>query len=139
MNDLTRIAADNPAEVTGYPPSLPIEIALKIATLPELKAEYGFSDEEWAALRYNPLFLADLKSAHEKVKDGQSFKLKAQLQAEELLTESWKMIHSSAELVPPSVKADLIKSTIRWAGYDNKAAAEAGGQSNAFQINIQLR
>jgi hypothetical protein len=131
-------SAKDPASI-GYPPTLPIEVALKTATPQELKVEYGFSDEEWAALPSNPYFMADLAAAVEMVKkEGMSFKLKARLQAEELLKESWRMIHSKGEeAAPPSVKADLIKSTMRWAGYDNKENA-AGTVNNGFSIQINL-
>lgn len=131
--------ASDPARL-GWPATLPIEIALKTAPLSRLKDEYGYSDEEWDALRYDPVFLSDLAQAVETVKqDGMSFKLKAKLQAEEILKTSWKMIHDNTGNTPSSVRADLIKSTMRWAGYDNKDAAGAGGtQANALQININL-
>lgn len=122
----------------GYPATLPVEIALKTAPLHEIKEEYGFTDEEWAELRHDPVFLADLQRAVEMVKEeGASFRLKARLQAEELLKSSWRLIHSPADQVPPSVKADLIKATMRWAGYDDKVgkAADAG---NANNLNIQI-
>lgn len=127
----------NPAEI-GYPPTLPIEVALKTASPQELKEEYGFSDEDWSALKYNPAFLADVKAAAEMVKkEGMTFKLKARLQAEELLKRSWRLIHSSTDDVPSSVQADLIKATMRWAGYDNKEqAASAAGTGFNIQINL---
>lgn len=123
----------------GWPPTLPIEIALKTAPLSQIQAEYGYTDEEWAALRHDPRFLADLTQAVEMVRqDGMSFKMKAKLQAEELLKTSWRLIHAPADEVPSSVKADLIKATARWAGYDNKDTGAAGGNATALQININL-
>lgn len=124
----------------GYPPTLPIEIALKTAPLATIREEYGFSEEQWEALRHDPVFLADLAKAVEMVRqDGMSFKLKARLQAEELLKTSWKLIHGPADEVPSSVKADLIKATMRWAGFDDKgAAAAAAAVGTALQININL-
>jgi hypothetical protein len=85
-------------------------------------------------------FIADLKAVVEELrKDGMSFKMKARLQAEELLKTSWRLIHSNNDDVPPNVKADLIKFTIRAAGLDgSKDQAAAGSQSNALQININL-
>jgi hypothetical protein len=122
----------------GYPPTLPIEIALKTASMAEIKADYGYSDDEWDALKHHPAFLADLAVAVEMVKkEGMSFKLKARLQAEELLKTSWRLIHAPAEEVPSSVKADLLKATMRWAGYDIKEQAVAGG-GNALNIQINL-
>lgn len=125
----------DPAAI-GYPPTLPIEVAMKVAPLPAIKDAYGFTDEEWAALQYDPAFLADLSQAAEMVKrEGMTFKLKAKLQAEELLKTSWKLIHDIA--TPPNVKADLIKSTARWAGFDQKDLGGSGG--NAFNIQINLK
>lgn len=127
----------DPAEL-GYPPTLPIEIALKTASLKEIRDSYGFSDDEWLALRYNPSFISDLAAATEMVKrEGMSFKLKARLQAEELLKTSWRLIHAPKDEVAPAVRADLIKSTMRWAGYDNKDNA-AGGAGNQLNIQINL-
>lgn len=141
MNEIVRsfgTSSADPAEI-GYPPSLPIEIALKTAPLPEIQKAYGFSDEAWQELRYDPIFLRDLKEAVELVKEeGMSFKLKAQLQADELLKSSWRLIHGPKEDVPASVKADLIKATMRWAGYEQKSAADAlqGGTALNIQINL---
>lgn len=131
--------ARDPSTIGLYPATLPIEVALHETPLSELKSEYGFNDEEWAALPHNPQFVADLKAAKDMLKkEGMSFRAKARLQADELLKRSWILIHSSTETVPPSVQADLIKATMRWAGYDNKEAV-AGGQTNGFNIQINLR
>ena len=138
---LSNIAAyDRPADpaALGWPPTLPIEIALKTAPNDSIREAYGYSKEDWSALRYNPEFLADLKAAVDMVKtEGMSFKLKAKLQAEELLKTSWRLIHGGSE-VPPSVKADLLKATMRWAGYDAKEAANSGGNQTALNIQINL-
>ena len=134
----TALATRDPAQLT-WPPTLPIEVALKTAPLDSIRESYGYSREEWSSLRYNPVFIADLAKAIEVVRqDGMSFKLKARLQAEEILKTSWRMIHSPSDEVPPSVKADLIKSTMRWAGYDNKETAGAGGNANSLNIQINL-
>lgn len=131
--------ARDPSKIGLYPATLPIEVALHETPLPELKAEYGFSDEEWASLPHNPQFIADLRAAKDMLKkEGMSFRAKARLQADELLKRSWILIHSSTDLVPPSVQADLIKATMRWAGYDNKEALGAA-QTNGFNIQINLR
>jgi hypothetical protein len=127
----------NPSEIL-YPATLPIEVAMRETPPQELKVEYGFDDASWAALKLNPTFLADVKAAHDMLKkEGSSFKLKARLQADELLKRSWQMIHAPSDQVAPSVAADLLKATIRWAGYDNKEAA-AGAVNNGFNIQINL-
>jgi hypothetical protein len=127
----------------AWPPTLPIELALKTATPQELRVEYGYSEAEWEALPRNPAFMKDLAQACELVRqEGMSFKLKAKLIAEENLKQVWKMIHESHGDVPPAVKGRLIELTARWAGFDPKGTGEggAGGAlvSNALQININL-
>lgn len=128
---------ENPAEL-GYPATLPIEVALRTASIQRICEAYGITREEWDELRQNPMFIADVKAAHEELKkDGMSFRMKARLQSEELLKQSWRMIHASSDEVPPSVKADLIKFTIRAAGLeaDSKSTVSA---TNNLQININL-
>lgn len=142
MGELSRITsfdlldpARDPAKL-GYPPTLPIEIALKTAPLSRIREEYGYTEEEWAELKFNPNFREDLSKAIQTVKvEGMSFRLKARLQAEEMLKTSWRLIHDPATAA--AVKADLIKSTMRWAGYDNKESAiSGGGVGFAIQINL---
>lgn len=140
MGDLTKFNGytplKDPAEI-GWPPTLPIEIALKTAPMNDIRDAYGYSEAEWWALKDNPDFLADLAAAVEMVRqEGMSFKLKAKLQAEELLKTSWRLIHAPIDEVPSSVKADLIKATARWAGYDTKDVAAGGGNNLNIQINL---
>lgn len=127
----------DPAEL-GYPATLPIELALRVAPVKQICEAYGITREEWDVLRNDPLFKADLIRADEMVRrEGMSFKLKARLQADELLKTSWQMIHSTSDQVPASVKADLLKFTIRAAGLvEDKAVTGVSG--NNLQININL-
>lgn len=127
----------NPSEL-GYPVTLPIEIALRTAPIKTICEAYGLSREDWERLRQHPQFVKDVAAANEELKkDGMSFRMKARLQADELLKTSWRLIHSSNDDVPPSVKADLIKFTIRAAGLEADKAAN-GNQQNNLQININL-
>lgn len=140
MNALSNISGYQPPNdpaALGWPPTLPIEIALKTAPMDSIREAYGYSKEDWSALKHNLEFLSDLRAAVEMVKkEGMGFKMKARLQAEELLKTSWKLIHSGVE-TPPSVKADLLKATMRWAGYDSKETMAGGGQT-ALNIQINL-
>lgn len=138
MGELSIYNPDKDPSELGYPPTLPIEIALKTAPLNDIREEYGFTKDEWLALRYDPNFINDLAAATEMLKvEGMSFKLKARLQAEELLKTSWRLIHAPKDEVPPQVRANLIQATMRWAGYDNKDNA-AGGAGNQLNIQINL-
>lgn len=143
MNALTTISPFEQKDPTSliWPPTLPIELALKTATPREIQLEYGFSDAEWEALPRNPIFMRDLAGACELVRqEGMSFKLKAKLIAEENLKQVWKMIHSDGLAVPAAVKGKLIELTARWAGYDDKVAAGGGpgGPVNANTLNISI-
>lgn len=127
----------NPAAL-AWPTTLPIELALKTASPAELRDHYGYSDEEWAALRANPVFLAELAAACELVKqEGMSFKLKARLQSEALLETSWRLIHAPHSEVPAAVKSRLMEATWRMAGFDSKDTNAPGGSAGlAIQINF---
>ena len=133
---LTLAPRDDPA-LLGWPATLPIEIALRIAPLKEICAAYELSREDLEALKANPRFIEDVAAAVELVKkEGMSFKLKARLQSDALLETSWNVIHDP--LVPAAVRADLIKYTWRVAGLDaSKEQANAANQNN-LQININL-
>ena len=142
MNALTTLPFEQ-KDPTGlvWPPTLPIELALKTASPAELQREYGYSDEEWAALPRNVVFMRDLAGACELVRqEGMSFKLKAKLIAEENLKQVWKMIHADHVLVPAAVKSKLIEMTARWAGFDQRPGGEGAGAGpvNANTLNIQI-
>lgn len=147
MNALTPFYFDSqhpgqkdPTTLT-WPPTLPIELALKTAPPAAIQVEYGYSDADWAALKHNEAFLKELAGACELVRqEGMSFKLKAKLIAEENLKSVWKLIHSSTDEVPATVKAKLIELTARWAGFDprNNGEGDAAGPLNANTLNIQI-
>lgn len=130
----------NPSLIEPYPPTLPVEIALRVLPVPDICKAYGIDRDEWNRIRVDPLFIEDLRKCLEDMKqEGMTFKMKARLQSTELLKTSWNIIHDTTGQVPPAVKAALIKDTVRWAGYDNKeGAAGNNGQQNAFQINIHM-
>jgi hypothetical protein len=76
-----RPPGDHDPSKIAWSATLPIELALKTATPQELRIHYGYSEEEWDALRENPVFMAELTAACELVRqDGMPFKLKCKLQ-----------------------------------------------------------
>jgi hypothetical protein len=130
----------------GWPASLPLELALKQRPVSDTCAAYGVSRETYLTLRDYPPFQDAVARALEALKEeGMSFKVKARAQSEALLTTSWGLIHAPEDKVPPSVRADLIKFTIRAAGLDgsldqraNANAAAMASANNALQINIHF-
>lgn len=137
VQSLVAVRPQDPAEL-GFPALLPVELALNVAPVEDVCAAYGLSRQDFEALAQHPAFVQAYAAAVESLKqDGMRFKVKAQLQAEELLGQSWKLIHDVD--TPPAVKAALIKDTVRWAGYEPKgatAASDAGGTGLSIQINL---
>lgn len=131
----TLIKPDDPAYL-GFPPLLPLELAMQTAPVKDICEAYDITKDQLLELIENPLFAQAYTVAKESLKqDGMSFKMKARMQAEELLKKSWEMIHNEA--TPSNVKADLIKSTIRWAGLEPKGDSLGAG-GTPFMINIHL-
>lgn len=119
-----------------FPLTLPIELALGIDSVKNLCASYDITKEEWDVLREDPLFVRAVEAAVKMLeKEGMSFRLKARMQAEELLKTSWNLIHKAD--VPAVVKADLIKATVKWADYEPKQATPTPpGAGFSIQINL---
>lgn len=141
MTDLTTMMdrALNPA-LLGWPPMLPVELALRERPVQEVCEAHGIDVAKWGELKQNANFVKAVEAAVAEMKrDGMGFKVKARLQAEAMLTKSWNMINQPDAEVSPTVKADLIKSTVKWAGLDGSREL-AGGSSvgTALQININL-
>lgn len=130
------VAPENPSDL-GYPATLPVEIALNMLPVADICTAYNISTARWLLIKNDPVFQQQLEAAKDMLKkEGMSFQLKAKLQSEELLRTTWNLIHSHA--VPPNVKADLIKSTIRWAGYEAQASSAAISNGSGFSININF-
>ena len=139
MSNMLAAHSSGDPSYLGYPPTLPVEIALKDHSVQDICAIYGLTAVDWHDLCQNPVFVNDLRHAIDELKkDGVKFKLKARLQAELMLKRIWDMAHEKYEVVPPAVQADLLKFVVRAAGYDGSKDQVAGGQTNALQINIQL-
>jgi hypothetical protein len=128
--------AVNPA-LLGWPPMLPYEIALREKPVRDICEAHGLDSVEWDRLRKDPLFIKALEAAvGDMRREGMGFKVKARLQAEALLTKSWDMIVSKD--TADGIKADLIKSTMKWAGYEGDKLNGGGQIGTALQININL-
>lgn len=70
----------------------------------------------------------------ELTESGESFRMKARIQAEELLAVQWDIVQNAN--TPANVRMDGIKSLVEWADLKPKKAAE--GASNAPQISIHI-
>lgn len=126
--------ATDPATML-FPPLFPIELALKTDTVPKICGAHGITKERFEFLIQHPVFIKAYQQAIETLKtEGAEFKVLAQMQARELISTSFKMAKNPN--ISDSVRADLIKSTVRWAGYDKKAEDGGGGSNFNIQINL---
>lgn len=98
---------------------------------------YGLQHHHLRAIIKDPGFQGRLKKRSDELQqDGASFRLKAQMQAEEMLGTSFAMVHNEA--VDPKVRAKLIADTVRWAGYDNQRGDGPAVAGAGITINIDL-
>lgn len=127
-------AIRNPSEI-GFPPLLPVELALRIDTPAKVCACYGIGKEQFEALVKHPVFIKAYSDAVESLKqDGMSFKIKAKMQAEEYLKTSFTMVQDKN--TSDAVRADLIKATVRWGGLDTKAGEGQAGSNFNIILNL---
>jgi hypothetical protein len=130
-----------PLKHTKWSDRLAFDIALLLEgsgeTLDEVKARHHISASDLVVFNKDPVFLKKVESYRDEVREkGMTFKLKARAQAEELLTTSWTLIHSPD--VSPAVKADLIKSTVKWGGLEPKNEVTTEGSGGGVRITINL-
>lgn len=126
---------------TKWSDRLAFDIALALEgsgeTLDEIKQRHSITADDLLVFNKDRVFLLKVEAYRSDIRDkGITFKLKARAQAEELLTTSWGLIHSPA--VSPAVKADLIKSTVRWAGLENRPDDNPSGAVGGVRININF-
>ena len=102
-------------QTPSWPPALPLELALGIEDEADILLRHNLTVDDLNAFLCTPAFAAQVahyrKDLHE---NGEVFRAKARVQAELLLDKSYALIH--AVDTPANVKADLIKSTVEWAG-----------------------
>jgi hypothetical protein len=130
-----------PLHHTKWSDRLAFDIALTLEgsgeTLQEVMDRHKIDANAILTFNADPVFLKKVEHYRGEVREkGLTFKLKARAQAEELLTTSWMLIHDPA--VSPAVKADLIKSTVKWAGLEpvNNTQGEGGGGGVRITINL---
>ena len=121
---------------------LAMDVALALEgsgeTLPEIMLRHNIVADDLGRFNSDPVFLQKVGFLREEVRTkGMTLRLKARAQAEELLTTSWTLIHSND--VSAAVKADLIKSTVKWGGLEPQKDMAAGdGPQGGVSITINL-
>ena len=130
-----------PLNHTKWNDRLAFDVALTLEgsgdTLQEVITRHRISANDILTFNADPIFLKKVEGYRTEFREkGLTFKLKARAQAEELLTTSWLLIHDSS--VSPAVKADLIKSTVKWAGLEPKDAGPQDNGTGGVKITINL-
>lgn len=130
-----------PLKHTKWSDRLAFDTALMLEgsgeTLDEVKDRHKVTASDILVFNKDPVFLKKVESYRDEIRDkGMTFKLKARAQAEELLTTSWSLIHSPD--TSAAVKADLIKSTVKWGGLEPKGDVTTEGTSGGVKITINL-
>jgi hypothetical protein len=108
-----------------------------LGTVEELLESNRLKKEDLEEFSADKNFLRTVDEYRGDVREkGLAFKLKARVQAEELLRTSYIMTQDPD--VPASVKADLIKSTVKWAGYDAPAPVQGVNTTGGVSVTINF-
>ena len=134
----SRLPADYVAKpAAGFDPRLAYELALEMDTPTGTFERYGYGIDEATRIMAMPGFIATVRKYRDEiVGTGVSFRLKAKVQAEDLLTHSYEM--ATDPEVPPAVRADLIKWTAKVANLEPKDKGEGAGAGAGFTLNISF-
>lgn len=129
------------SNLTPWTDRLALDMALLLEgsgdPLDEVLKRHNLTTIQLQIINKDPIFLRRVESFRDDlVSRGLSFRLKARAQAEDLLETSYLLIHDID--VSPAVKADLIKSTVKWAGYEPKDSPTGGEVGGGVRININL-
>lgn len=98
--------------------------------------EYNLLDHHYERIIRDVGFMGKVAALKKELseKDGATFQLKAKLQAEVLLDESFKMAMNPD--CDSRVRAKLIGDTVRWAGFDKSGGAP--DNTGGFSVTITL-
>jgi len=130
-----------PHEPTRWTERLAFDVALRLEgsgeDVAEILERHQINVSTLLVFNKDPVFLRQVGKFRDEIRDkGVTFRLKARTQAEELLKTSWVLIHSPD--VSAAVKADLIKSTVKWARLEPKGDVSAENGTGGVRITINL-
>lgn len=144
MSNLTKQIAQHvtPHALTKWTDRLALDVALSLEgsgdTLNDIATHHKVTPSDILDYSKDPVFEKRVDAYRKDIREnGLSFRMKAKAQSEELLTTSWVLIHDPN--TSAAVKADLIKSTVKWAGLepkDNERAQQGDGGGVKITINL---
>jgi len=119
----------------GFDPRVAYELALGVDSADEIFSRYNISADEAVELLGNEPFIRAIKEFKTQVQEsGITFKLKAKIQAEDLLTHSYQI--ATDPDMPPAVRADMIKWTANVAELGPKKDSAGGSGGAALTLAI---
>lgn len=129
-----------PYEHQPWTDRLALDVALSLEdssfTIDELLTYHHLTEDQLLSISADPLFQRAVRSMRDEVREkGLTFRMKARVMADSLLKTSWQIIHS--ESTPPSVKSELIRSTVKWANLEPKNDTPLDS-TNGARIIIQI-
>lgn len=138
MNELAIASPSAPLSSRKWTDRFALDLAMTLEgsgdKLPVLLGDHGFTPTDLQNFAKDPLFEQRVQTYRMQLRErGLTFKLKAQVQAELLLDTSWDLIHNND--VSPAVKADLIKFTVKAAGFEG---ANTNANDTGVTININM-
>ncbi len=128
----------DPANAAPYPRGLALDLVLEVGTLKEILDSYSLTAEDFNRVLKNPAFRREYEANKESLdQEGWSFKKKAQAQAELYLNLMYRL--ASSDQTPAAVRADIMKSTVKWAGLDAPAVPAQQNQLPLAEMAEQLK
>jgi hypothetical protein len=125
------------AAAMTFDPRIAYALALGLSTPSDVFRKYGVGLEEARRLIALPAFISTIKRYKEEVTEkGVTFRLKAKIQAEDLLTQSYAL--ATDPEVPAAVRADIIKWTAKMAGLEPTEKEKGGGSGAGSGFNLSI-
>jgi len=116
----------DPSKTAPYPRGLALDLALQTASLPVILESYNLTPADAKRIFVNPAFRLEYDEMVASTRqEGFSFRRKAAAQAEAYLEVLWGMANSP--LTPAAVRADIVKSTVKWGALESAPTAQAAG------------
>lgn len=132
-------SAPEPHVTLDVPPQLVWECAAGLEDPVEVAARFGFTGAKWERLAQWPPFIQAVQAQKAEFdRNGMTFRLKAGLMAEEMMSQMFKQAISNDSTILQ--KLSVFNSLVDVAGLkpDKKAAAEAGPATPKFSITINI-
>lgn len=123
-------------KVLDIPPKFVLEIAMGLRDPKEVAEDYGFTEEQWTALKAHDPFVKQVDEKKAELKaSGWTFKMKSAIIAEELLADLY--LKATEEGATLHAVLESLKFTAKAAGLDApKQDTQAAG--SGFSINITI-